>query len=607
MKVSHLQADFVVAGGGLAGLCAALAAARHGLRTVLLQDRSVLGGNASSEIKMHVVGADCHGSRPGARETGIIEELRLEDAFRNPDRCYSLWDLLLYEKAVLEPNLTLLLDTACVGAEISRAGDGSVFLERLRALRAPTEEEFIISARFFADCTGDGGLGAAAGAEFMRGREPRSLHGESLAPETGDAKTLGSSILLTGRKADGPRSFVAPGWARKFTSADFKHRPISSYEYGYWWFEWGGHLDTIADSPTVIRHELLRIALGVWDYIKNSGEHPAAADWELEWIGSVPGKRESRRFLGPHVLTEAEVLAGRLFEDAVAHGGWWIDLHPPLGIDAPDEAPCEQVHFPHLFTIPLRCLHSRNVRNLFFAGRNISATHVAFASTRVMATCAIMGQAVGTAAAVLGRGVGRDISQLSTSGAVRALRQVLLRDDVFLPALAAEDPEDLACKASIRASSETSDGPATAVTDGISRPLPAHLGPWADGHVHAWRTPDLPAWLDLRWAETVEISEVHLCFDSGLQRELMLSLSDHASRKVVRGPQPEIVRRYEVLDGDGAVLVREDENHLRRRTHRFAQPVRLKSLRVRLLETWGAPVSALHEIRVYGPVNTSAF
>lgn len=601
MKTTRLEADLVVAGGGLSGLCAALAAARHGLRTLLLQDRSVLGGNASSEIKMHVVGADCHGSRPGARETGIIEELRLEDAFRNPGRCYSLWDLLLYEKAVAEPNLTLLLDTACVGAATSRADDGSVLLESLQAVRTSTEEEFTIAARFFADCTGDGALGAAAGAEFMRGREARSLHGESLAPETGDDKTLGSSILLTGRKADGPRSFLAPDWARKFTSAEFKLRPIQSYEYGYWWFEWGGHLDTIADSPTVIRHELLRIALGVWDYIKNSGEHPDAADWELEWVGSVPGKRESRRFIGPHVLTQGDVFSGRLFDDAVAHGGWWVDLHPPLGIDAPDEAPCEQVHFPHLFTIPLRCLHSRNVQNLFFAGRNISATHVAFASTRVMATCAMMGQAVGTAAAVLGRGEGRDIAALSTNAAVRSLRQALLRDDVFLPALASEDPDDLARKAAVRASAETPDGPAVAVTDGIARPLPGHLGPWADGHTHAWRAPTVPAWIELSWAAPVEIAELHLCFDSGLQRELMLSLSNHASRKVVRGPQPEIIRAYEILDGDGKVFVRESGNHLRRRVHRFPEPLRLSSLRLRLLETWGAPVGTVQEIRAYAP------
>ncbi len=601
MKKTSLQFDFAVAGGGLAGLCAALAAARHGLRTVLVQDRSVLGGNASSEIKMHVVGADCHGSRPGARETGIIEELRLEDAYRNPERCYSLWDVLLYEKAVLEPNLTLLLDTACVGVESAENGDGRKSLRSFRAIRTTTQEEFVINARFFADCTGDGALGAAAGAEFMRGREGRDKFSESLAPETGDDKTLGSSILLTGRKCDKPQKFHAPSWIRKFDREEFKHRPIHSYEYGYWWFEWGGHLDTIADSPTVIRHELLRIALGVWDYIKNSGDHPDAADWMLEWVGSVPGKRESRRFRGPHVLTQDDVFSGRLFDDAVAYGGWWIDLHPPLGIDAPDEQPCDQVHFPHLFTIPLRCLHSVNVDNLFFAGRNISATHVAFASTRVMATCALAGQAIGTAAAVFSRQEGTDIARLSTPQALRDIRQMLLRDDVFLPGLANEDPRDLAKKAKITASSALADGPANAVVDGIARPLPSHLGPWADGGSHAWKSGSASAWIELSWAQPVDIDEIHLCFDSGLERELMLSASNHASRKIVRGAQPEIVKSYVVADAEGRVLLEVEDNYLRRRIHRLPAAVRTTALRLQVRETHGSPCATVQEIRIYAP------
>jgi hypothetical protein len=601
MKKSSLQFDFAVAGGGLAGLCAALAAARHGLRTVLVQDRSVLGGNASSEIKMHVVGADCHGSRPGARETGIIEELRLEDAFRNPQRCYSLWDVLLYEKAMLEPNLTLLLDTACVGAETVENNDGRKSLRSFRAVRTTTQEEFVITARFFADCTGDGALGAAAGAEFMRGREGREDFDESLAPDRGDDKTLGSSILLTGRRCDQPQQFHAPSWIRKFDREEFKHRPIHSYEYGYWWFEWGGHLDTIADSPTVIRHELLRIALGVWDYIKNSGDHPDAANWTLEWVGSVPGKRESRRFRGPHVLTQDDVFSGRLFDDAVAYGGWWIDLHPPMGIDAPDEQPCDQVHFPHLFTIPLRCLHSVNVDNLFFAGRNISATHVAFASTRVMATCALAGQSIGTAAAVLSSQEGHDIGRLSTPGALRDIRQALLRDDVFLPGLANEDPLDLAKKAKITASSALPEGPAKAVVDGMARPLPSHLGPWADGGAHAWKSGAAPAWIEFSWAQPVEIAEIHLCFDSGLDRELMLSASNHANRKIVRGAQPEITKSYILTDDEGRVLLEINDNYLRRRVHRLPQVARTSALRLQVLETHGSPGVAVQEIRVYAP------
>ncbi len=599
MKTTHLEVDLTVAGGGLAGLCAALAAARNGLRTVLVQDRSVLGGNASSEIKMHVVGADCHGSRPGARETGLIEELRLEDAFRNPGRCYSLWDVLLYEKAVAEPNLTLLLDTACVGCE--QAADGSI--QSLKAVRTSTEEEFVIRARFFADCTGDGGLGAAAGAEFLRGREAKSDFGESLALEEGDDKTLGSSILLTGRRCETPQTFIPPDWIRKFCKEDFKHRPIQSYEYGYWWFEWGGHLDTIADSPTVIRHELLRIALGVWDYVKNSGDHPDAANWTLDWVGNLPGKRESRRFLGRHVLTQDDVFSGRLFDDAVAYGGWWVDLHPPMGIDAPEEQPCEQIHFPHLFTIPLGCLHSRNVPNLFFAGRNLSATHVAFASTRVMATCALAGQAVGTAAALLASGEGNDIAALATPEAVQKIQQQLLKDDVFLPGHRNSDPEDLAPQGKIASSSELPGHPAEAVVDGLSRPLPSHLGPWADGESHAWKAAEGPAWIELSWNSSIQAREIHLCFDSGLDRELMLSASDHSSRKIIRGAQPEIVKSYELHDGDGRLLAKVEANHQRRCIHHFSPPISLQSLRCTLLATHGAASPALQEIRVYGPAD----
>jgi hypothetical protein len=599
MKTTHLEMDLAVAGGGLAGLCAALAAARNGLQTVLVQDRSVLGGNASSEIKMHVVGADCHGSRPGARETGIIEELRLEDAFRNPGRCYSLWDVLLYEKALAEPNLTVLLDTACVGCEL--ASDGSIQI--LRAIRSCTEEEIVIRARFFADCTGDGGLGAAAGAEFLRGREAKSDFGESLALDQGDDKTLGSSILLTGRRCETPQTFIPPPWIRKFRKEDFKHRPIQSYEYGYWWFEWGGHLDTIADSPTVIRHELLRIALGVWDYVKNSGDHPDAANWTLDWVGNLPGKRESRRFLGRHVLTQDDVFSGRLFDDAVAYGGWWVDLHPPMGIDAPEEQPCEQIHFPHLFTIPLGCLHSRNVPNLFFAGRNLSATHVAFASTRVMATCALAGQAVGTAAALLASGNGNDIAALATPEAIEKIQQQLLKDDVFLPARRNCDLGDLAPRAKIASSSELPGHPAEAVIDGLARPLPSHLGPWADGESHAWKAAEGPAWIELSWNSPIQVGEIHLCFDSGLDRELMLSASDHSSRKIIRGAQPEIVKSYELHDGEGRLLVKVEANHQRRCIHRFSPPISLQSLRCTLLATHGAASPALQEIRVYGPAD----
>jgi hypothetical protein len=599
LTTRHLETDFLVAGGGLSGVCAAIAAARHGSRVILLQDRSVLGGNASSEIKMHAVGADAHGKKPGARESGLIEELLLEDAVRNPHRCYSQWDLLLYEKVTLEPNITLLLDTDLVGADADTRADGQRLIRRVRAVRQSTEEEFLITAVYFADCTGDGRLGAEVGADCQIGREARSAFGETLARDTADRQTLGSSILLTARAYPQPQPFRSPSWTRRFQRSDFKHRPILSYEYGYWWFEWGGQLDTIKDNER-IRHELLRIALGVWDYIKNSGDHPDSANWALDWVGALPGKRESRRFLGPHVLTEHDILGGKIFPDQVAYGGWPIDLHPPSGVDVPDEPPYTPTHFPHLYSIPLRCYHSRNVANLFFAGRNLSASHVGFASTRVMKTCAVGGQAIGTAAALWLRTVANepDIAAQSTPAQIRALQQALLRDDAFLPGLRNEDPDDWARGATATATSATARGPAANAIDGVTRDLKASFGHWTSDAAHAWDSTVLPATLTLTLPRSTLLREIHLTFDTGFERQLCLSASDSTTRTLIRGPQPETVKHYRVLI-DGLSVCEEENNFMRKRVHRLTRPVLGTTVAVQCLATHGAQHARIFEVRLY--------
>lgn len=591
LKLITLETDLLVAGGGLSGICAALAAARNGARVILVQDRSILGGNASSEIKMHIVGADCHGAKPGAREAGIMEELRLEDAARNPAGVYSQWDLLLYEKVILEPNIRLLLDTDVVSAEVV---DGVI--QSARALRLSTEDEFLIRARFFADCTGDGRLGAEAGADSHVGRESKADYGESLAQEKADRQTLGSSILLTGRKHDTPQPFARPSWVRTFKKDDFKLRPIKSFEYGYWWFEWGGQLDTLKDNAE-IRHELLRITLGVWDYIKNSGEFPEAANWGLDWVGSIPGKRESRRFHGAYRLTEKDVLKPGDFDDTVAYGGWFVDTHPPMGVDAPEEPPCIQHHFDHLFPLPLRCYHSRNIANLFFAGRNISATHIAFASTRVMATCAVGGQAVGTAAALWLHEKTNDIRALSTPANIRALQQRLLRDDAFLLGLRNEDGTDLARTAKARSTS--GDGTAALALDGVVRDLRATFGAWSSDSVHAWTSAALPAALALDLASAAPIREVHVTFDSGFERELLLTPSHHHQKiSAPRGAQTKLVRHYRVKI-DGAVVHEETNNILRKRIHRLPAAVTGRTVEIECIATHGAPVARVFEVRCY--------
>jgi hypothetical protein len=593
--VRSLAADLCVVGGGLAGVCAALGAARNGASVVLVQDRSVLGGNASSEIKMHVVGADCHGSRPGARESGIIEELKLEDAVRNPLRTYALWDLLLYEKVKENKNITLLLDSDCVGCETRDDGDGR-FIVAAEVNRNTTEERVLIRARYFADCSGDGRLGFEAGADFQMGREGRDRYGESLAIPEGDGQTLGNSILFTARRHDSPQPFRAPVWCRKFRKEDFKLRPIHGFEYGYWWAEWGGQLDTIKDIDE-IRHELYRIALGIWDYVKNSGDHPDSANWVLDWVGAIPGKRESRRFLGPHVLVQQDVEGGSVFKDTVAYGGWWLDLHPPSGVDAIDEKPCIQHHLKYLYGVPLRCLYSRNVANLFFAGRNISASHVAFASTRVMATCAVMGQAVGTAAAVLSRRTNdAPITEACAGPLLQEIQQTLLKDDAFLPGVERAGA-DLAFTASISASDERSGAPAANVARGPARATKAGWGSWSEDASNCWESSGLPAMLDLEWPQQHRIAEVHLTFCSGFERELTLSASDHVTSKTVRGPQPETVRDYDIF-ADGKSILEVRGNHQRKRVHRFESPLATSKLQVKVLATHGYPTARIYEVRV---------
>jgi hypothetical protein len=609
MTTREMRVDFCVAGGGISGVCAALAAARAGLKVALIQNRSVLGGNSSSEIRMHIVGADSHGHKPGARETGLMEELRLTDAAHNPQRSFSVWDMMLYDKVISEPGISLLLDTTVVAAESETLEPNSDLplgprvpmssvgprrrIRQITARRDSTEEIFQVQATFFADCTGDGRLGYEAGADYTEGREASAEYGESFAPPSRDPHRLGSSIMFMAREQAHPVPFHAPAWARKFTEQDFAcGRDVFSYEYGYWWFEWGGHLDTISDD-SAIRHECWRIALGVWDYVKNSGKHPGAANYALEWIAPITGKRESRRFLGPVILTQADVFSPEAREDAVAYGGWPIDLHPIHGIDSREEPPCTQNHFDHLFSIPYGVYHSRNVENLFFAGRNLSATHVAFAATRVMATCGVGGQAVGAAAALLCQQGSNTCDAIS----LPVLRARLAKDDCFLPGYSASDPADLVRSARISASSNAPDCEPAILSNGVARALQPSWGPWASDASNLWMAGQPEATLHLEWDHEVCISEIRLTFNTGLERELILSGSDRATSHTLRSAQPECVESYLIQVGDQRI-VEEHGNILRHRVHQIS-PVKTQSLVIRLLKTHGGSPPSLFELRIY--------
>ncbi len=431
LKTVCHEVDFCVVGGGIAGMLAAIAAARHGVKVALMHDRPVLGGNASSEIRMWICGA---GSRaPYLQETGILEEIALENMHRNPERNYTVWDALLYEKVRFEPNISLFLNTACCKAEMKGSELASV-----TGFQLTTYTWHTVQAKLFADCSGDGILAPLTGAEFRFGREAKREHNEEFALDETDSHTMGMSLLLQARERDHRVEFTPPPWAHKFTTDaemhDKPHTMLRDLNTNFYWIELGGEQHSIHDTEE-IRDELLKIAFGCWDHMKNHGDH-GAENWELEWIGFLPGKRESVRYVGDYILTQNDVETGAAFTDEVAYGGWQIDNHLPGGFRLSGAAGghLQKRRLTEPYGIPLRALYSVNIGNLMFAGRNISATHVAFSTTRVMGTCGVMGQAVGTAAAVAVKN--RLSPRAACQKKIAEIQQLLLEDDCFLPHIA---------------------------------------------------------------------------------------------------------------------------------------------------------------------------
>lgn len=451
MKNETVQTDITVIGGGLAGLNAAIAAARLGRTVALVQNRPVLGGNSSSEVRVWVCGATAHGTNRYARETGIMGELFVDNQYRNPEGNPYFWDLTLLEAVRAESNIQLFLNTDV--HEVEAAGDAEDRkIISVTGWMMGSERRIRFESAMFLDCTGDGLVGFLAGAKYRIGREARHEYNEDWAPEAADDITLGSTILFYTKDVGHPVKYVAPSFAKDITQTTIPmKRVIRSGDSGchYWWIEWGGELDTVHANEQ-IRDELWSVIYGIWDYIKNSGQFQAD-NMTLEWVGALPGKREFRRFVGDYVLNQNDIMAQRAFEDRVAFGGWSIDLHPPQGMYS-TESGSKHLHADGIYHIPFRSLYSVNVSNLLFAGRNISASHVAFGTTRVMATCAVIGEAAGTGAALaVQHGVTpRDVYRRHLA----QLQQTMLRQDASIIGLRSTDEQDLARRASVTASSE---------------------------------------------------------------------------------------------------------------------------------------------------------
>lgn len=481
MRTVTERYDVVVAGGGMAGVSAAVASARHGAKTVLIQDRPVLGGNSSSEVRVTPHGAAAfHGY---ARETGVIAEALIQDRVVNHAKIWedgwtnSVWDMVLYDMVVRTENLTLELNT---GVEAATVEDGRI--TRIQARTWGTETIHDIEADAFIDCTGDGTLGELAGNPGRQGMEAGSEFGETYAPREATPDTMGSTLCFKTVDTGKPTEFHAPDWAVRYEDERFFSnggRKIPHLECGYWWIELGSPWDTLYDNEA-LRHELTRHVLGIWDYLKNRDPYwsPRAETLALDWVGQIPGKRESRRLEGKHILREQDLVENPAFSDEVAFGGWYMDLHTIGGLlkEVAEPTTANQWGNPHAasmgskyvgpFSIPLSSLTSQALSNLFFAGRDMSATHAALSATRVIGTCASMGQAVGVAAGL--NHAAENVGDAAMAN-VAEIQQTLLRDGAFLVHVPNSDAADLARAATVTASS-------SALVTGVGPSSLSHLG-----------------------------------------------------------------------------------------------------------------------------------
>ncbi|MFR9611002.1 MAG: FAD-dependent oxidoreductase [Rikenellaceae bacterium] len=454
LNTESVNSDVVVVGGGLSGVCAAIAAAREGARVSLIQDRPVLGGNASSEVRVWVLGATSHmgNNNRWSREGGIIDEILLENLYRNKEGNPLFFDMVVMDKVLNEPNINLYLNT--VVYDLEKSDDRNISM--IKAFNPQNATQYQFSAHTYVDASGDGIVGYMAGAAYRVGAEDSEEYGELFAPDKEYGEVLGHSIFFYTKECANPVEFHAPDFAIKDAE---KYIPklnnpnyfnIKQHGCKYWWLEYGGRLDTIGDTER-IKYELWRVVYGVWDYIKNSGKFPETANQTLEWVGAISGKRESRRFYGYYDLIQQDVIEQRNHYDAVAYGGWSIDLHPADAVYSELNG-CNQWHSKGVYQIPYRCYVDRDIDNMFLCGRNISATHVAHASSRVMCTSAHGGQAVGVAAALCARNNDMPKDYISEDRVVD-IQKILIKNGQYIPDLKSARIDNLLFEAKIETSS----------------------------------------------------------------------------------------------------------------------------------------------------------
>jgi len=393
--------DLVVVGGGMAGASAAVASARVGLKVAFIHDRPVLGGNSSSEIRVYPGGRTNLGLYPalGAVEheldPGSTPDLDKGEESRNARDARFYADEKKLYVVESEKNIRLFLNTHASRVEKSGNRITAVIARDIR-----TGKDLRFAAPLFADCTGDGTIGFLAGADYRVGREGKDETGEELAPEKGDKMVMGASFMWYAEDSPAPVAFPDVPWA-----LEFNDRTAQYAVKGDWDWETGMHQDQILEAEA-IRDHAYRAIYGNWAFLKNHSQNRQQYErLKLSWVAYVAGKRESRRLLGDVILKQQDLQNRTEFPDGSAMTTWGIDLHYPMPKNSQDfplgafrSIYKSNKHDP--YPIPYRCFYSRNIENLFMAGRNVSVTHVMLGTVRVQRTTAMMGEVVGLAAAV---------------------------------------------------------------------------------------------------------------------------------------------------------------------------------------------------------------
>ena len=577
LREIEIKTDFCVIGGGMAGLCAAIAAARHGTKVVLIHERPVLGGNASSEMRMWICGAQGRDNR----ETGILEEIMLENLYRNPTKNHYIFDSILLDFVKNEPNITLLLNAACIGADSEKGvfpHGRTVKINSVRAYQMTTQRFYTVKAGIFADCSGDSILAPLTGVSYMYGRESAGEYGEDTVREEPDSLVMGSSCLIQGRETGENVAFTPSDNLVPLSEEEAANRPMNIHSTGenFWYLELGGDTDTI-DRAEETKDELIPLALAAWDRLKNRPEYNAG-NWDLNFLGFLPAKRESRRYKGEYVLTQKDISSDRVFPDTVAFGGWPLDDHDPAGYRHRG-APNSAIPTPAPYCIPYRSLYSADAVNLLFAGRNISVTHLALSSTRVMGTCSVIGQAAGTAASIAIKG-GLTPHEVYLYR-IEELRQTLADDDCFIPYFVRN-----------QSPAATLEGDYSALCDGIDRPNKIY------GTASCGLEIENGVRVEYELPPETEGLEVHVVFDSDLCRDTLPGDAmerSHITRANVPLNAPQmrmpltLCREFTLTavkkDGQTETLARVENN--RKRSYHFKLSGRYQNVSLCVISNWG--------------------